>query len=48
MQNLFQLGVRDAELAPPDRRHGPDGGVVEGIAQGATANHSRPAHDDKT
>jgi hypothetical protein len=48
MQDIFQLGVRDAELPPPDRRHSSDSGVVKRIAKGAAADHSRRADDNKT
>jgi len=47
MQNLFQLGVCDADRPPPDRRHSFDIRVVERIAQGVSADHSGRAHDDK-
>ena len=47
MQNLCQLGVRDAELPAPDRRHTSDGGVIERVAKGVSADHSGRAHDYK-
>jgi hypothetical protein len=48
MQNLFQLGVRDAEPPPSDRRHNSDSGVVKRVAQGVAADHSRRPDDNKT
>ena len=34
MQNLFQLGMRDAELLAPNRGQAPDGGVLQRVAKG--------------
>jgi hypothetical protein len=48
MQNFFQLGVQDAELAAPDRRHNPNGGMVERVAQCVSADHPGRADNNKT
>jgi hypothetical protein len=48
MQNLFRLGVCDAELPPHDRRHSSDRVVVERVAESVSADHSGRAHDSKT
>jgi hypothetical protein len=48
MQNLCQLGVREAKLPAADSRHTSNGGVVERVAKGVSADHSRRADDYKT
>jgi hypothetical protein len=48
MQDLVQLGMRDGKLPAADRRHTPNAGVVQGIAKGVAADHSRRADDHKT
>src|SRR6202007_2078072 len=45
MQDLFQLGVRDADISAPDSRHTSDDGVLERIAKGVSANHPSRAHN---
>src|SRR5579863_3951349 len=44
MQNLCQLGMRYAKLPAPDRRHTFNSGMVERVAKGVAADHSRRAH----
>jgi hypothetical protein len=44
MQDLFQLGMRDAELPAPDRCHRFDGGLVKRVA----TDHSGRSDDNKT
>jgi len=48
MLNLCQLWVRETELPAADRRHTSNAGVVQRIAKGVAADHSRGAHDHKT
>jgi hypothetical protein len=48
MQNLVQLGVREARFPAADGRYTRNGGMVERVAKGITAHHPRGAHDDKT
>jgi hypothetical protein len=45
MQNLFQLGVRDADLPAPDRRRMSDGGMLERTAKRVSTDHPSRAHD---
>jgi hypothetical protein len=47
MQNLCQLGMRDAELPAPDRCRTSDGGVLYRVTKALSADHSRRAHDYK-
>src|SRR6266478_7492519 len=47
MRNLCQLGMRNAELPAPDRHHTSDGGVLERVAKGVSADHSCRANDHK-
>jgi len=48
VQNLFQLGVRDAEVLASDSRHSFDGVVSQRTAKGVSADHSGRAHNNKT
>ena len=48
VQNLLQLGVRDAQPLAPDGSHRSDGGVIECIAKGISADHSSRSHDHNT
>src|SRR5258706_878433 len=45
MQNLVQLGVRNAELPAPDRNHASDGGGSERVSQLVPTYHSGRGHD---
>src|SRR4029077_10102880 len=47
MQNLDELGMRDADVAAPDRRHASDSGILKRIAKGISADHSCGADDCK-
>jgi hypothetical protein len=47
MENLFQLGMRDADLSAPDGRHKSNGGVLERISKRASTDHSSRAYDNK-
>src|ERR1700677_5308613 len=48
MQNLFQLGVRDAGVSAPNGSHTGNGGGFERVAKSVSTNHSSRAHDNKT
>src|SRR5882762_11830588 len=47
MQNLCQLGMRNAELPAPDRRYTADSRILKRAAQGVSADHPRCAHNYK-
>jgi hypothetical protein len=46
VQNLSQLGVRDAEFLAPDSGHISDAGMVKCVTKSVAADHSSRAHDD--
>src|ERR1700692_1637767 len=45
MLNLRELGMRDADLLAPNRRHTSDSGVLECVAKCVSADHSSRAND---
>jgi hypothetical protein len=45
IQNVHQLGVRDAELPASDSGYTFDGRAVERAAEGVSSDHSARAHD---
>jgi hypothetical protein len=45
MQNLSQLGVRDAELPAADSGHTADGRMVKCVTKSVATDHSTPADD---
>src|SRR6476659_1621957 len=47
MENLVQLGMRDADLSAPDGRRTSNGGVLKRISKRVSTDHSSSTHDDK-
>ena len=47
MQNLFDLGMGEAQLFAADDNDDANGRVIERVAQSVSADHSARTYDDK-